>query len=904
MKAKLKYLALACVGAILVLGAVAPRTPLLRAFLQSNLDGNGFAITNAKMDLLSITNANNLTNWALLSTNYVPLEASHSTNADNATFSTNAPSGYGVADTNWVLQQMLGSKAAVIIATTNSPAAIQSAANYLCTGTNDNLKFGNALSNNVGLIMVAPGDYYVSNLYVMARSGIMLLGTPASKIHAAPLQPGSPQTFSFANCTNLTIRDLVMVGDSAQQTNGTSNPLALIILTLCEDVAIKNCNLSDAEKAVDIGGCNRVTIQNCTIHGQTLNAGHLLNADASGTNYNQELKIIGNHFYNISSASCKIEQTVGVQFVGNTVISYSTNTSYNFVFGPNDDPPDTINNAYQIFGNSFVGNVQLDTTDTNMTVNFSKNLIRGGNLVIQANGSSRAQARSTIIDGNEIYDSTGIGLTIATDFAFGDYRISGNRIENCNEGVRLLTTNISSLVISDNHIANCVSTTSTGIEVRSGFSQIINNRITWTNALASTVAIYLQNPNAGTNVVRGNVIMNAAKGIYLSGTNNTVESNLMLGTGVFLQESSSDQNKLFNNSHPNVTTVYSRPVTDGKLDWDFNGGGGVFILGGDGSLGAQSSYSRSEGVEKILTIAAVPKSVTNKPLAGLTLDVGAGGGNIMYLGGINSANYGNPQRIIATVGSSTTSTGTGTTIFSARNSGLAVGSDSTPSASLDVYGSAIVRTNLTVGGTITATNAITATNFILITPQWVDMIGTVLPGAGVAEPVATAITNNSLIKAPGYQLADEEHYAIQMPHNIAVTNSNFVLGTNTTQWHVEPHVHFMTSGTIDATHSNVTWQIEWAVSEINGDIKASGTNTVTKGVTVNGRHYLAEFGPITNAGPWGISSVFNARLSRQSSGSQELAPNGSTRDVVRLNFDLHLPVGNVTSLGSREETAQ
>lgn len=202
-------------------------------------------------------------------------------------------------------------------------------------------------------------------------------------------------------------------------------------------------------------------------------------------------------------------------------------------------------------------------------------------------------------------------------------------------------------------------------------------------------------------------------------------------------------------------------------------------------------------------------------------------------------------------------------------------------------------------------NASSMTNITFLVPQWIDVLGNSQPAAGSADPVLTAVTNGSLILLPGYQQADASYWTFQLPHNIATTNANFILGTATNQWHIEPHVHFLVNGngTIDATHSNVTWQLEWQVASINGTY-AAGTNTVTVGVAAKNKHYIAEFGAITNGGPYGISASFVARLSRVASGVRDLSPGATTRDVCLPDFDLHTPVGNVTMLGSRGETSQ
>jgi hypothetical protein len=199
-----------------------------------------------------------------------------------------------------------------------------------------------------------------------------------------------------------------------------------------------------------------------------------------------------------------------------------------------------------------------------------------------------------------------------------------------------------------------------------------------------------------------------------------------------------------------------------------------------------------------------------------------------------------------------------------------------------------------------------STNFYLTIPQWMDILGRSQPADGVAAPVLTAVTNSSAIKLPGYQQGDISYWTFQLPHNIATTNSSFLLGTNAnTTWHLSPHIHFLLNGDarVDSTHTNVTWQMEWQVASIN-QIFAQGTNSVTKGCTETNMHYIVGMPAVTNNGPYGISAAFVCRLQRIASSSQDLSVNATIRDVCLIDVDLHVPVANTVAFGSRDETSQ
>lgn len=204
---------------------------------------------------------------------------------------------------------------------------------------------------------------------------------------------------------------------------------------------------------------------------------------------------------------------------------------------------------------------------------------------------------------------------------------------------------------------------------------------------------------------------------------------------------------------------------------------------------------------------------------------------------------------------------------------------------------------------ITASNITDLANFTLgvsnvalIKPQWNDfMVNYAFSTTGPNAPNLTAVTNGSVIQALAFDNADMLYAQCQFPHNIATTNALFP------QFIWNPHIHFSVNGTIDATHSNVTWRAEWELASINQLWNTRGTNSVTTGITQNGFHYVVGLGPITNAVPPGISTIFRCRLMRPASAAQDFS---NAHDVFLDGFDLHLPVGNTTILGSREEFAQ
>lgn len=191
---------------------------------------------------------------------------------------------------------------------------------------------------------------------------------------------------------------------------------------------------------------------------------------------------------------------------------------------------------------------------------------------------------------------------------------------------------------------------------------------------------------------------------------------------------------------------------------------------------------------------------------------------------------------------------------------------------------------------------ITSSNMVLRTPQWIDVLCNYgYSTVGINAPGLIASASNSAISQLAFDNNDQLFGTAQMPHNLAVTNASFP------SLYIVPHVHFSVDKYIDATHTNVTWQLVWQWANINGSfISLQGTNSVTTGITQGAINYLADFTPITN-NTAGISSLFRCRLMRPASVAQDYS---NAQDVFMNQLDLHVPIGNVVILGSRDVTTQ
>lgn len=203
-----------------------------------------------------------------------------------------------------------------------------------------------------------------------------------------------------------------------------------------------------------------------------------------------------------------------------------------------------------------------------------------------------------------------------------------------------------------------------------------------------------------------------------------------------------------------------------------------------------------------------------------------------------------------------------------------------------------VSSNVFLGGSL-----IVSTNITLERPQYIDLpVSSFALGAGANTPAFTLITGKQT-GYMGYDTTPDFAYGnVQMPHNIAVTNSLYP------ELVLVPHIHWTTPTNAAPASSNVTWRIAWTYTPKFSSTAISGTNTITVGLvgvqTNAGYHMLSELCRITN-NTAAISDDLRFRISREASASNDVAGR-----VCLMYLDIHTPVGNKTLVGSRTELTQ
>lgn len=192
-----------------------------------------------------------------------------------------------------------------------------------------------------------------------------------------------------------------------------------------------------------------------------------------------------------------------------------------------------------------------------------------------------------------------------------------------------------------------------------------------------------------------------------------------------------------------------------------------------------------------------------------------------------------------------------------------------------------------------------STNAFLPYPQFIDLsISAFAFGNGATAPALTALPNTDIAYL-AYNVGDIAYGNVQMPHNLATTND---LYTNLV---LIPHIHWCPTVNVSGAGSNVNWRLSWRYTPKFSTNVLSGTNTVQVGIvgaaTNAGYHILTELCRITN-NTASISDDLSIHLSR-------IAVTGGVTEASTTlpglqYLDIHVPVGNTTLLGSRQEITQ
>jgi len=346
------------------------------------------------------------------------------------------------------------SKQSIVIATSNSPSEYKATADFLCTGTNDQLGINAMISiANGANILLSPGTYNIS-------ASIMMYGSVKLQGHGDLTKIATTSTIDMVVC---------------QSSTYSANDCVI------SDIHFINTS-SYATSAIKCVGVTNILIERCKFE-------NLTKVDCSAilfdTTFNS--KIINNYFTNIGSTGTTTASAISLTNGGNNNII--SNNKIKVVYGwsiyLSDSHKNNIvsNNITECYG---IG-ICLSTTS-------AYNILESNyiNIIGALDGISSGTGDGNIINGNNIIKTSpgvgGSGISLngiaGTDYS-NENIITSNRIFGFETGIKLYYSNY--IIINSNKItsttgpciygtystANIVTSNNTNTSTGIGFNDII-----------------------------------------------------------------------------------------------------------------------------------------------------------------------------------------------------------------------------------------------------------------------------------------------------------------------------------------------------------------------------------------------------------------------------------------------
>lgn len=459
-------------------------------------------------------------------------------------------------------------------------------ADYVATGTSDQTTINTAISalpGTGGVIVLLDGTFNVTGA-VNLTSSITLTGAGASTILRIPNSTNTTfNILSASSVSRVTIQDLVVDGNRANQSSGATNCVYAI-----------NAGSGSGSTAVAGVTITNVTAKNCTDRG--IYTQSIVNSVISGnTTTNNAMDgilvyqsnrvsvanniITANGIYGIYDISTGAITYTGNVLTGNTTNGINASGSDNIITGNTI----TGGNIGIALGGSRVavsGNtVSAATTGINISGSddsVSGNTVSSNNDGITIQGASRALVSNNSIQSNTRYGivpwNGGSGSTISDNYLYN------NAGSSSDSSIAFLSGGPSNTSVVGNTIIDTAG---------SGYAILIPSGITGTylsgNTYSGTGATSISDSGTNTQYVNqmdasGNVVTRGSAGIALNGTTTSYS---LQNTGAFVQGGLST---------PSAPTV-SNQGTPGSTTWTYT----VTATDGLGETVASSATTTSTG---------------------------------------------------------------------------------------------------------------------------------------------------------------------------------------------------------------------------------------------------------------------------------------------------------------------
>lgn len=211
---------------------------------------------------------------------------------------------------------------AFVVAASNSTSLAKLSADYVCTGSGDDITINTALAalpSNGGTVTLAPGDYYLgilSTSYInVSVSGTKLTGVSrqtGATIHC-PASFAGPTAIKVTAAASCILRDVYVIYDNPTGTTGYG------IWTLCNEPIIQNCKVQSS------GGSGFV-IDGSTTYYQALVEGCETITCGAGTMPGGDGFVVTANMQNAVLSHCWAAGGTGTQFASNGLLTTTLNS--------------------------------------------------------------------------------------------------------------------------------------------------------------------------------------------------------------------------------------------------------------------------------------------------------------------------------------------------------------------------------------------------------------------------------------------------------------------------------------------------------------------------------------------------------------------------------------------------
>ncbi|MNW34043.1 Pectate lyase superfamily protein [compost metagenome] len=310
-----------------------------------------------------------------------------------------------------VLDESLGRAATVVVAASNSSDKTKSSADYVCTGTDDQITINNAISElpvEGGKVLLMEGAYTVSN-GIMQPNGVTLEGMGMSTIiRLRDLQSTNVSIIQNADTLNgninIEVRNLLIDGNKANAISGVMYGVYYAFVSFGKIENVRVLNMRSSGIHITNNSSDNIVIGNyCKAN---KDSGILISSNSGNNTFmsNNCRDNSSNGIFNNSS-----DNTI----IGNTCSGNSTGIS-------NSGSNNTIigNNC----SNNFGAGISISNGSYN---NVQNNTVRKGSESPTYGIRVNAGSTKNLVTNNDLYES---GATAFSDAGTGTITTAGNRL--------------------------------------------------------------------------------------------------------------------------------------------------------------------------------------------------------------------------------------------------------------------------------------------------------------------------------------------------------------------------------------------------------------------------------------------------------------------------------------------